>query len=62
MDFDMLQHHPEEMIYHENCTRSVLLQQIDKFKMVLVRHEDPAVYKYFKWIQYRIGSVKCLFF
>ena len=44
------EHHLEEMMYHENCPRSVLLQLMDKFRMVLVKHEhkDPAVSMYFK--------------
>jgi hypothetical protein len=33
-------------MYHENCPRSVLVQLMDKFRMVLVKHEheDPAVH------------------
>ena len=38
------------MMYHENYPRSVQLQPMDKFRMVLVKHEhkDPAVSMYFK--------------
>ena len=37
-------------MYHENYPRSVQLQPMDKFRMVLVKHEhkDPAVSMYFK--------------
>ena len=47
------EHHLEEMMYHENCPRSVLLQLIDKFSSILVKHEheDPAVSMYFKGMQ-----------
>ena len=47
------EHHLEEMMYHENCPRSVLLQLIDKFRMLLIKHEhdDPAVSMYFKGMQ-----------
>merc|ERR1719369_2465983 len=47
------EHHLEEMMYHENCPRSVLLQLIDKFSGLLVKHEheDPAVSMYFKGMQ-----------
>ena len=40
-------------MYHENCPRSVLVQLMDKFRMVLVnhKHEDPAVSMYFKGMQ-----------
>jgi hypothetical protein len=31
------EHHREEMMYHENCPRSVLLQLIDNFRQVLVK-------------------------
>jgi hypothetical protein len=48
-----LEHHLEEMMYHENCPRSVLVQLMDKFRMVLVKHEheDPTVSMYFKGMQ-----------
>jgi len=47
------EHHLEEMMYHENCPRAVLLQLMDKFRSVLVKHEheDPAVSMYFKGMQ-----------
>jgi hypothetical protein len=43
-------HHLEEVMYHENIRRSVLLQLIDKFRDILVKaeHEDPAVSMYFR--------------
>ena len=47
------EHHLEEMMYHENCPRSVLVQLMDKFRMLLVKHEheDPSVSMYFKGMQ-----------
>jgi len=47
------EHHLEEIMYHENCPRSVLLQLIDKFRTILVKHEheDPSVSMYFKGLQ-----------
>ena len=39
------EHHLEEMMYHENCPRSVLLQLIDKFRLVLVKHEHGMRYR-----------------
>merc|ERR1712142_465181 len=47
------EHHLEEMMYHENCPRAVLLQLIDKFSSILVKHEheDPAISMYFKGMQ-----------
>lgn len=43
-------YHLEEIMYHENLRRSQLMQIIDKFRSVLVRHEheDPAVTMYFR--------------
>ena len=45
-------HHIEEMMYHENCTRYELLQSVDKFSTILVKHEheDPVVTKYWSQI------------
>jgi len=47
------EHHLEEMMFHENCPRSTLLQLVDKFRAVLIKHEheDPAVSMYFKGMQ-----------
>lgn len=44
------EHHLEEIMYHENMRRSSLLQLIDKFREVLIKHEheDPAITMYFK--------------
>ena len=39
------EHHLEEMMYHEDCPRSVLLQLIDKFRLVLVKHEHGMRYR-----------------
>ena len=46
-------------MYHENYPRSVQLQPMDKFRMVLVKHkhEDPAVSKYFERVQ--VHNWKC---
>ena len=46
------QHHLEEIMYHENCTRNELLQCIDKFSSLLVKHEheDPVVNRYWSQI------------
>jgi hypothetical protein len=33
------EHHREEMMYHENCPWSVLLQLIDNFRQVLVKSQ-----------------------
>lgn len=46
------EHHIEDMMYHENCTRYELLQCIDKFSSILVKHEheDPVVTKYWSQI------------
>lgn len=43
-------HHIEEMMYHENIGRSALVQLIDKFRSILIKHEheDPAVSMYFR--------------
>ena len=40
-------------MFHENCPRSVLVQLMDKIRMVLVKHEheDPAVSMYIKDMQ-----------
>ena len=45
------EHHIEEMMYLENCSRYELLQVLDKFSAILVKHEheDPVVTKY--WSQ-----------
>ena len=45
------EHHIEEMMYLENCSRYELLQTLDKFSSILVKHEheDPVVTKY--WSQ-----------
>ena len=45
-------HHIEDMMYHENCTRYELLQCIDKFSNILIKHEheDPVVTKYWSKI------------
>ena len=45
------EHHIEEMMYLENCSRYELLQVLDKFSSILVKHEheDPIVTKY--WSQ-----------
>jgi len=42
-------HHIEEIMYHENIGRSELVQLIDKFRTILIKHEheDPAVSMYF---------------
>merc|ERR1719319_1614149 len=42
--------HLEEIMYQENMRRSSLLQLIDKFREVLIKHEheDPAITMYFK--------------
>ena len=42
------EHHIEEMMYHENCSRYELLQCLDKFSSLLVKHEheDPVITKY----------------
>ena len=46
------EHHLEEIMYHENCTRNELLQCIDKFSSLIVKyeHEDPVVNKYWSQI------------
>ena len=46
------EHHIEEMMYHENCSRYELLQCVDKFSSILVKHEheDPVVTKYWSQI------------
>ena len=46
------QHHLEEIMYHENCTRNELLQCIDKFSSLIVKHEheDPVVNRYWSQI------------
>ena len=51
-------YHLEEMMYHENCPRSVQLQPKDKFRMVLFQHEhkDPTASKYFKMVQENFGA------
>jgi len=43
-------HHLEEIMYHENIGRSTLVQLIDKFRSILIKHEheDPAVSLYFR--------------
>ena len=52
------EYHLEEMMYHENCPRSVQLQPKDKFRMVLFQHEhkDPTASKYFKMVQENFGA------
>ena len=42
------EHHIEEMMYHENCSRYELLQCLDKFSSILVKHEheDPVITQY----------------
>lgn len=42
-------YHVEEMMYHENVRRNLLLQLVDKFRDVLVAHEceDTNVTRYF---------------
>ena len=46
------EHHLEEIMYHENCTRNEVLQCIDKFSSLIVKyeHEDPVVNKYWSQI------------
>ena len=41
-------HHLEEVMHRENCSRHELLQCIDKFSSILIKHEheDPAVSRY----------------
>ena len=43
-------HHLEEIMYHENIGRGALVQIIDKFRTILIKHEheDPAISMYFK--------------
>ena len=49
------EHHIEEMMYHENCSRYELLQTMDKFSSILVKqeHEDPVITKYWSRILQR---------
>lgn len=43
-------YHLEEIMYHENVRRAQLLQLVDKFRSILIRHEheDPAVTMYYE--------------
>lgn len=43
-------YHLEEIMYHKDLRRAQLLQIIDKFRVILVRHEheDQALTKYYK--------------
>ena len=38
------EHHLEEMMFHENCPRSTLLQLVDKFRAVLIKHEHEDIH------------------
>ena len=46
------QHHLEEIMYHENCSRNELLHCIEKFSSLIVKHEheDPVVNRYWSQI------------
>ena len=43
-------YHLEEIMYHMDLRRAQLLQIIDKFRDIIVRHEheDPAICMYYK--------------
>ena len=45
-------YHIEEIMYHQNLRRAQLLQIIDKFRSIIVRHEheDPALTMYYETV------------
>jgi len=47
-------HHLEEIMYDENIGRGALVQIIDKFRTILIKHEheDPAISMYFKQMEH----------